>query len=199
MFKVCATGQCQLGNILREVFTVDLRISSCLKSWRNVLRLSVHGWFLLSRPPCFASTVQPSGRGIVQGLGECIALCIQHGDAASRVGRRRRTFGIITQGICWFSDSCFGGWIIVASICYTECSAIALYFLLPFPTSAADSCGEQGATNTSALRKGSGRVCAEITLDIEPSRWSCWQLAEQWRHLLWPIILLLLFHLPLMP
>lgn len=37
-------------------------------------------------------------------------------------------FGISTQGMCWFSDSCFGGWIIVTSICCTECSALALFF-----------------------------------------------------------------------
>lgn len=35
-------------------------------------------------------------------------------------------------------------------------------FFLPLPTSAADSLGEQGATHTQALRRGSGRVCAEI-------------------------------------
>lgn len=78
-------------------------------------------------------------------------------------------FGISTQGMCCFSSSCLGGWITVASICSTECSAIALSLFLLFPTSAAGSLGEQGATHTSALGKGTGTVCAQIALDIEPS------------------------------
>lgn len=36
------------------------------------------------------------------------------------------------------------------------------FFFIPLPMSAADSFGGQGATHMSALRKGSGSVCAEL-------------------------------------
>lgn len=85
------------------------------------------------------------GEDTCSDLGNILPCVCSTGMLPGGWGGRRRTSGIITQGICWFSDSCFGGWIIVASICYTECSALALYF---FPSFTHECCWFTGRTGS---------------------------------------------------
>lgn len=144
--KVCATGQWHFGNILKEVFTVDLRISSCLKSWKTVLRLSVCAWFCWADYLALHQYCRWVEEDACRDLGTILPCVLSTGMLPGGRGGRR-SLGSAPRECVGFPIAALGdGSLLPPS---AALNAQLLPCILPsFPPSAADSFGEQGATHT---------------------------------------------------
>lgn len=160
------------------------------------ISVCLHDWFYWADHLCLHQYCSWVGEGMCRDLCSVLPCVFRMGMLlGGQRGRRRRTFGVINQRICWFSDGGFGEWIIVLSICCTECPAITPFFSFLWLWVLLIHLKKKVQQQ---IRKHSenalGVLALRFTLDDESSMWSCWQLAEEWKHPLWPVILLLLFH-----